>query len=100
MNTRTTIEQYFEHLTTKSGWETFFADDMVFNSFTSPPKEVRGKAAYLESTKRFYGSIQSMEVRQLTVEGDRAVALTRYRFVDCRGFQERRCQAFASRMER
>ena len=78
MNTRTTIEQYFEHLRTKSGWEASLADDMVFNSFTSPPKEVRGKAAYLESTKRFYGSIQSMEVRQLTVDGDRAVALTRY----------------------
>jgi ketosteroid isomerase-like protein len=79
MNTRSTIEQYFDHLKTKSGWEAALADDMVFNSFTSPPKEVRGKAAYLESTKGFYGSIQSMEVRQLTVDGDRAAALTRYR---------------------
>jgi ketosteroid isomerase-like protein len=79
MDTRRTIERYFEQLKAKSGWEASLADDIVFNSFTSPPKEVRGKAAYLESTKRFYGSIQSMEVRQLTVEGDRAVALTRYR---------------------
>jgi hypothetical protein len=78
MGTRTTIEQYFEHLKTRSGWEASLADDVVFNSYTSPPKEVRGKPAYLESTKRFYGSIQSMEVRQLTVDGDRAVALTRY----------------------
>jgi ketosteroid isomerase-like protein len=78
MNTRTIVEQYFEHLKHKSGWEASLADDMVFDSFTSPRKEVRGRAAYLESTKRFYGSIQSMEVRQLTVEGDRAVALTRY----------------------
>ena len=78
MSTRTTIEQYFEHLKSRSGWEASLADDMVFTSFTSPPREVRGKAAYLESTKRFYGSIQSMDVRQLTVDGDRAVALTRY----------------------
>jgi ketosteroid isomerase-like protein len=78
MNTRTIVEQYFEHLKDKSGWEASLADDMVFDSFTSPRKEVLGRAAYLESTKRFYGSIQSMEVRQLTVEGDRAVALTRY----------------------
>ena len=49
MNTRTIIEQYFEHLKTKSGWEASFADDMVFTSFTSPPKEVRGKAAYLRA---------------------------------------------------
>jgi ketosteroid isomerase-like protein len=78
MSARSTIERYFDHLKTKNGWEASLADDMVFNSFTSPPKEVRGKAAYLEATKRFYGSIQSMEVRQLTVDGDRAVALTRY----------------------
>jgi len=78
MNARATIERYFDQLKTKGGWEASLADDMVFNSFTSPPKEVLGKAAYLESTKRFYGSIQSMEVRQLTVDRDRAVALTRY----------------------
>jgi len=78
MNTRSTIEQYFDQLKTKGGWEASLADDMVFSSLTSPPKVVRGKAAYLESTKRFYGSIQSMEVRQITVDGDRAVALTRY----------------------
>lgn len=78
MHTRSTIEQYFDHLKTKAGWEASLADDMVFNSFTSPPKEVRGKAAYLAATKRFYDSIQSMEVRQIIVEGDRAVALTRY----------------------
>jgi|SoiMethySBSTD1v2_1073268.scaffolds.fasta_scaffold480452_2 hypothetical protein len=77
-NTRSTVEHYFEQLKTKGPWETSLADDVVFNSFASPAKEVHGKAAYLESTKRFYGSIQSMEVRQLTVDGDRAVALTRY----------------------
>ena len=78
MNTRTIIEQYFERLKNKSGWESSLADDVVFDSFTSPPREVRGKAAYLETTKRFYGSIKSMKVRQLTVDGDRAVAQTRY----------------------
>ena len=78
MSARATVEQYFDHLKTRNGWEASLADDLVFNSFTSPPKEVRGKNAYLEATKRFYGSIQSLEVRQLTVEGDRAVALTRY----------------------
>ncbi|HEV8215948.1 MAG TPA: nuclear transport factor 2 family protein [Gemmatimonadaceae bacterium] len=78
LNTRSTVEHYFEQLKAKGSWETSLADDVVFNNYASPAKEVRGKAAYLESTKRFYGSIQSMEVRQLTVDGDRAVALTRY----------------------
>jgi ketosteroid isomerase-like protein len=78
VSTGSTIENYFDQLKTKRGWEASLADDMVFNSFTSPPREVRGKSAYLEATKRFYGSIQSMEVRELTVDEDRAVALTRY----------------------
>jgi ketosteroid isomerase-like protein len=78
MDTRAVIQQYFDRLRTKSGWEASLDDKVVFNSLTSPPKEVRGKGAYLEATKRFYGSIDSMEVRQITVEGDRAVALTRY----------------------
>lgn len=77
-STRSTVEHYFEQLKAKGSWEKSLADDMVFNSFTSPAKEVHGKTAYLESTKRFYGSIQAMEVRQLTVDGRGAVALTRY----------------------
>ena len=51
MTTKTTIEGYFASLKQKKGWDSFLADDMVFTSFTSPVKQVTGKAAYLESTK-------------------------------------------------
>jgi len=72
------IDGYFAGLRQKKGWDSFLADDLVFTSFTSPVKQVRGKAAYLEATKRFYGGIVAFEVRDLLIDGDKACALTRY----------------------
>jgi ketosteroid isomerase-like protein len=76
--TRETIESYFAALRQRQGWQDLLADDMVFTSFTSPVRELRGRDAYLPGTKRFYDGIQSFELRELMVDGDRAVALTRY----------------------
>ena len=78
MTTRETINGYFSNLKQKGGWDTFLADDMVFTSFTAPTKQVTGRVAYLQSTKRFYSMIQALEVRNLIVDGDHACALTRY----------------------
>ena len=78
MTTKAAIEGYFAGLRQKKGWDSFLADDVVFTSFTSPVKQVTGKPAYLESTKRFYGGIVTFEVRETLVDGDKACALTRY----------------------
>jgi ketosteroid isomerase-like protein len=78
MTTRATIERYFDRLAHRGDWESAFADEMAFTSHTSPIKEVQTKPAYLSATKRFYSSIGSVQVRELMVDGDRAVALTRY----------------------
>ena len=48
MTTKETIEGYFDSLKQKKDWQSFLADDMVFTSFTSPVKQVVGKAGYLE----------------------------------------------------
>jgi ketosteroid isomerase-like protein len=78
MSTRDIVERYFEELKRRGSWERFLADDLTFTSFTSPVKEVKGKTAYLESTRRFFSMVQSVEVRDLIVEGGKACALTRY----------------------
>jgi ketosteroid isomerase-like protein len=78
MTTRATIERYFDRLASRGDWESVFADDMTFTSYTSPVREVKSKTAFLSATKRFYSSIGSVQVRELTVDADRAVALTRY----------------------
>src|SRR5678815_434336 len=78
MSTKEIIQRYFEELKKKGNWESFLSDDVEFTSFTSPVKHVTGKAAYLESTKRFFGMIRSLEVRDLIIEGTKVCALTRY----------------------
>lgn len=78
MKTRDVIQRYFENLERRGDWPSSIADDVVFTSFTSPVKEARGKQAFLESTKRFYGTIAKVSVRDIFVDEDRACALTRY----------------------
>jgi ketosteroid isomerase-like protein len=78
MTTRDTIRGYFSNLKQKEGWDSFLSEDMTFTSFTGSGKHVTGRAAYLESTKRFYSMITALEVRDLLVDGQKACALTRY----------------------
>lgn len=78
MSTKEILQRYFEELASKGNWQSFLAEELDFTSFTSPVKYVTGKTAYLESTRRFFSMIESLEVRDLIVEGTKACALTRY----------------------
>jgi ketosteroid isomerase-like protein len=78
MTTRDTIEAYFSSLALRKGWESFLSEEVSFTSFTSPIKQVSGRAAFLEATKRFYSMITAVEVRDLLVDGDKACAFTTY----------------------
>ena len=78
MTTRETVEGYLNCLNRKKGWESFLSDEMVFTSFTSPVKQVTGKDAYLEATKRFYSSIRSMTLKDVLIDGENACAQTHY----------------------
>lgn len=78
MTARDTVEGYFSSLKEKAGWESFLSDGLEFTSFTSPIRRVSGRAAYLDSTKRFYSMITALEVKALIVDGSNACALTRY----------------------
>ena len=78
MTTRDTVQGYFTCLKQHKGWDSFLSDGMVFTSFTSPVKQVTGKKAFLEATKRFYSTVISVSVRDLMVDGEKACALTHY----------------------
>ena len=78
MTTRETVTRYLDRLRQKADWSSTLADDISFTSFTSPPRQLRGKDAFLQATKRFYSMIVSMEVRDLIGDGNRACALTHY----------------------
>jgi ketosteroid isomerase-like protein len=78
MTTQDTLQGYFDGLKQKHGWEAFLADGMEFTNFATPIKQVSGKNAYLESTRRFFSMITAAEVKDLIVDGAKACALTRY----------------------
>ena len=79
MTTKETIQRYFDALKQKKGWESFLGDDIAFTSYTSPVKQLKGRDPYLQATKRFYSMIESIDVRELIVEGEAACALSRYK---------------------
>lgn len=78
MSTKETIQSYFRELKQKKSWESYLAENMIFTSFVVPIKQVTGRTAYLESTRRFFSMIVSVEVKDMIVEGEKACVLTRY----------------------
>jgi ketosteroid isomerase-like protein len=78
MSTRDTIQAYFNSLQQKGDWKAFLADDMVFTSFGTPAKHLTGREAYVDSTRRFYSLIQSLEIKDILIDGSKACVLTRY----------------------
>ena len=78
MSTTEVVRQYFAALAQRGSWQSLLADDMAFTSHVTPVKQVAGKAAYLQSTSRFFSMITAVEVKDLIVDGERACALTRY----------------------
>lgn len=78
MTTKETIETYFEALKVGDSWQEHLAEDMVFTTHTAPREQVTGRDAYLESTRGFFGIVDSVEVRELLIDGNRACALTSY----------------------
>ena len=99
VNARQIVDGYFAALKAKQDWQAFLADDLVFTSFTSPVKAIEGKTAFLESTKRFYSSLDSFEVRDVLVDGDKACVLTRYQLKGPNGssFQSDVAEVFTTR---
>src|SRR5689334_6928950 len=57
MTARQTVERYYERLGQRAGWDAVFSDDVVFTNFATPVRRVSGKEAFLQATRRFYGSI-------------------------------------------
>ena len=78
MSTKDIVQRYFDALKNKKPWDSFLADGMTFTSVVIPIKQTTGRSAYVESTKRFFSMIVSVEVREMIVQDDKACVLTRY----------------------
>jgi ketosteroid isomerase-like protein len=75
MTTKQLIQHYFTKVKEKSDWQTFIAEDMKFES---PSPTTFGKEAYIVAASRFFQMAETLEVKHLVTEGDRACAWVDY----------------------
>lgn len=78
MPTKETIESYFAALQAHDGWEVYLAEEVAFTNYAAPVKRVVGREAFVDSTRGFYGMIETVDVRDLIVDGNMACAVTHY----------------------
>lgn len=75
MATKETVQSFYDALKHKKDWESFLAGGMTF---INNGKQIQGEAASIEGIRRFYSMVQSLEVKELLIEGEKASAVVRY----------------------
>lgn len=79
LKTRDLLQAYYQGFARKQGWETVISDDFKFfgGDMTNQEPTV-GKQAYMEVIKRFSRVFQSMHVKNMIVENDKACVIGSY----------------------
>ncbi len=80
-STRQLLETYYKGFADKANWENTIADDFQYvGGDMNNTQPIVGKAAYVEIIKRFSQRFESMRVKQMIIEGDRASVIGNYDF--------------------
>lgn len=79
--TKELLETYYQGFAKKQGWEDVIAEDFSYTGGdmmqTTP---INGKSGYIEIIQRFSRVFQSMHVKEMIVEGDKACVIGNYDF--------------------
>lgn len=75
MTTKQLVQSYFQKVKEKSDWQSLIAENMKFES---PAPATVGKEAYLIAASRFFQMVETLDVRHLVVEGDKACVWVNY----------------------
>lgn len=79
--TKQLLDNYYKGFAAKANWEKTIADDFQYVGGDMTNKQaVVGKQAYIEIIKRFSQRFQSMRVKQMIIEGDKASVIGNYDF--------------------
>ena len=84
--TRQLLETYYKGFAQKSQWESVVADDFhyVGGDMNNRTPSV-GKQAYVDIIKRFSQRFDTMRVKEMIIEGDRACVIGNYDFIFANG---------------
>lgn len=80
-STKQLLETYYRGFAQKEGWESVISDDFKYTGgdMTKTTPAI-GKAAYIEVIKRFSRVFQSMHVKEMIVDGEKASVIGNYDF--------------------
>ncbi|MCF3111159.1 nuclear transport factor 2 family protein [Niabella sp. CC-SYL272] len=77
--TKQLLEQYYNGFARKEGWETTLAEDFIFTGGDmTRPEPLIGKAAYRQVIDRFSRVYNTMQVKEMIVEGNKACVVGTY----------------------
>jgi ketosteroid isomerase-like protein len=79
--TKQLLDNYYRGFAAKANWEGTIADDFQYiGGDMNNTQPVVGKQAYVEIIKRFSQRFESMRVKQMIIEGDKASVIGNYDF--------------------
>jgi len=79
--TKQLLDSYYKGFAAKSNWEDAIADDFLYvGGDMTNTHPVIGKQAYIEIIKRFSQRFESMRVKQMIIDGDKASVIGNYDF--------------------
>jgi ketosteroid isomerase-like protein len=79
--TKQLLDNYYKGFAEKANWEHTIADDFQYvGGDMTNTQPVVGKQAYVEIIKRFSQRFQSMRVKQMIIDGDKASVIGNYDF--------------------
>jgi ketosteroid isomerase-like protein len=79
--TKQLLDSYYKGFAVKSNWEDTIADDFQYvGGDMTNTHPVVGKQAYIEIIKRFSQRFESMRVKQMMIDGDKASVISNYDF--------------------
>lgn len=82
VTTRQLLETYYKGFAEKANWESVIADDFEYvGGDMNNINPVVGKQAYIEIIKRFSQRFETMRVKQMIVQGDKASVIGNYDFI-------------------
>ncbi len=79
--TKQLLQFYYAGFAAKDGWESALSEDFEYTggdmNHTTP---VTGKQAYIEIIKRFAQRFEAMRVKEMIVDGEKAIVIGNYDF--------------------
>jgi len=81
-STKEIIATYYDQISQKGDWQSLISDDITF---TSLGKITTTKKAYVEATTRFLQVVNSLNINEFIVEGNKACITVEYHLESPKG---------------